>query len=454
LQINTIVYIIQILYEQIVFLDYSSFSLLYRPMNSSIMLSAEALRSLTLEVKGFHKSVIEQEIVNILSIIEEPVEIDFLSRYSDRSKIYVTYGSMDIAMKVVHSLHQHHFRGSILSVRYELGVDEEGRRVVDRSSHNTLIRSVRSEREQQLVPDTVDAKTTPPNSYSFNSVTIDHTIYPFPSGLYMSRVLGLTRTLPVTDPLLDLLTDPGHCGRGASKQSKELSEVMAMADCTERAIKRVFGVAPAQLNNPQVDVYVVGDGKVPLGSACLCLHLPAHWCFHSIDPLLQPLPAEALGHYAHRFRQFRGRSQDFSLPQTCDECCVDNGGRSRSDGRSDDGGGEGDREEGGGAHAVALSEEEEEEAEERGAIAGEVHAKHAETTITTALSNRLSIVVACHSHAPLSEFWCRVPAPKIAIVMPCCANYSDLPTETPLLSFEDFEVYSPKRKISIYACSS
>ena len=32
--------------------------------------------------------------------------------------------------------------------------------------------------------------------------------------------------------------------------------------------------------------------------------------------------------------------------------------------------------------------------------------------------NRLSIVVACHSHAPLKEFWERCPRPRLAIVMP------------------------------------
>ena len=33
---------------------------------------------------------------------------------------------------------------------------------------------------------------------------------------------------------------------------------------------------------------------------------------------------------------------------------------------------------------------------------------------------QLSVVIACHSHAPLQEFWDRIEAPKIAIVMPCC----------------------------------
>eukprot|EP01039_Chlorochromonas_danica_P005522 gene5522-6081_t len=39
----------------------------------------------------------------------------------------------------------------------------------------------------------------------------------------------------------------------------------------------------------------------------------------------------------------------------------------------------------------------------------------------------------------------------MAIVMPCCANYSDLPNDRPLFSFQDYEVYSAKRTIAIYS---
>lgn len=404
------------------------------------MLAINALRSATLEVKGFHKSEKEEDIIDILSAIELPVRVDFLSRYSHRSKIYVTYDSMDSAMRVIHSLHQCHFKDTILSVRYELGMDKDGRRIVDSSSHNTLIRSVRSHK----LSDYENTKRPPSNSYSFNSVTIDHTSYPFPSGLYVSRVLGLTRTLPSTDPLLDLLTSSCHCGKGASKQSKELSEVMAMADSTERAIKRVFGVPSAELRTQQVDVYVVGDGKVPLGCACLCLHFPAHWHFHSIDPLLQPLSADTLGPYADRFHQFRGRSEDFQIQSDFVYDSIDGlGGASSS----------GERRSVVEAPPPCLDTPGPQSL--TGSVCYDVNNPKEPTPSANiehySVCDRLSIVIACHSHAPLNEFWSRVPLPKIAVVMPCCANYSDLPDDTLLLTFEDFEVYSPKRQISLYA---
>ena len=67
-------------------------------------------------------------------------------------------------------------------------------------------------------------------------------------------------------------------------------------------------------------------------------------------------------------------------------------------------------------------------------------------------SNRdqISIVVACHSHCLLQEFWDRIEPPKIAIVMPCCNEaWSEL-NEMPVDIYEDFEVQSPRRKILLY----
>ncbi|KAJ1441768.1 hypothetical protein B484DRAFT_97365 [Ochromonadaceae sp. CCMP2298] len=64
--------------------------------------------------------------------------------------------------------------------------------------------------------------------------------------------------------------------------------------------------------------------------------------------------------------------------------------------------------------------------------------------------HRLSLVIACHSHAPLQEFWDRLTGAKIAVTMACCASYCELSAE-PLCEFDDFEVYSPKRRVRIYA---
>jgi hypothetical protein len=62
----------------------------------------------------------------------------------------------------------------------------------------------------------------------------------------------------------------------------------------------------------------------------------------------------------------------------------------------------------------------------------------------------VSIVIACHSHAPLQEFWSRVSSPKFAVVMPCCGKTWSSLTDTPIDVYEDFEVLSPRRKVFLY----
>eukprot|EP01032_Pedospumella_encystans_P008105 gene8105-9654_t len=337
--------------------------------------------------------------------------------------------------------------------------------------------------------------------------------YPFPSGMYLTRVIELTNRLhrsissaiPTTiatsdttntthlqssDPLLAILTDTKSMG---NKYAKEISEAMAMVDAVQRAISllppeykniatsahsptthtnasQVDGCKDNVINDPstglanttigttnQVRVYVLGDGKRPLSAAALCLHLPEHYSFYSVDPLMMPIyscqiaqsetceqiiaPCEHFGEYQNRFFALALMSQDFQVP-----AFVPND----SEGNRD--------------------------------------------------TQTLSIVVSCHSHAPLQEFWERLKGPKIAITMACCADYAALyapigskcaakSTTTyeeddvkvagestgvppplavskragkrgnnvlhrtpliPVLEFDDFEVYSPKRAVKIY----
>ena len=114
-----------------------------------------------------------------------------------------------------------------------------------------------------------------------------------------------------------------------------------------------------------------------------------NWTFISIDPLLRQQPYQDVG--SHHIIQYAGKSQDYKIE--------------------------------------TLEEEDEEEDKEVS----------------------LDIVVCCHSHAPLQEFWNRLTKRRrLAIVMPCCSDFSHLIGMTPLRTFDDYEVYSPKRTIHIY----
>ena len=262
-------------------------------------------------------------------------------------------------------------------------------------------------------------------SYSHKSIYVGETEYPFPAGLYLTRLVQLQRRLTMEAvamafvgggaaagagaeeagdaaemKLLSLLSDPMAMSTRAG-YAKELSEAMAMVDAVERAFKLAFKQptsAHAQVEGfDAVRVICLGDGKEPLGAAALCLSLPPSWRYVSIDPLAPAQMKSNKGQWGERIEVFSGLSQDYAL----------------------------------GAAA------------ERGG----------EAAAAAAAGRELSIVIACHSHAPLAEFWARLPSPKLTVTLACCADYCDLPPSEQrhlLLEFEDFEVYSPKRLVKIF----
>jgi hypothetical protein len=206
--------------------------------------------------RGFSKHISSEMIEDFLSIIEHPIEIDFSRRHVG-GVIWAKYSTIDIAGATIRSLHQSHCQGYSISLRFELGVDIDGKPIVPRANHNTVIRQIKTKnKEKKLIKQAC---------YSHRSITVDETEYPFPSGLYLSRIIQLTRTISSLDnPLMNLITDVSI----SPKYTKEISEAMAMVDAVQRSIKLVFNCEPTSLSMP-VNVYVLGDGKQPLCAACL-----------------------------------------------------------------------------------------------------------------------------------------------------------------------------------------
>ncbi|CAM9333476.1 unnamed protein product, partial [Ectocarpus fasciculatus] len=322
----------------------------------------------TIFVRGVTKVTPEDEITELLGLRAIPVEVD-LSERTRSGSIWAKYPSDSDAQATILELHQRWHRGSCISARFELGLGTNGKRIADRTSHNTKIRRIHAKSDTSARP----ADNFHGHHYSNDCLSVGGVDYPFPSGTYLSRLVFLTRKIASSDPLLNLITDPSL----GNKYAKELSEAMAMCDAVQRAVKMIRHTAAEDFS--KVRVFVLGDGVKPLCAACLCLHFPDTWEYHSIDPLMD---AVGVGPYFGRFFQHKCLSQDFSIPP--------------------------------------LEE-----------------------------SVEISIVVACHSHAPLSEFLSRMQRPVIVVTMPCCADYSKVESE-PMLSFDDFEVYSAMRKVHIY----
>jgi hypothetical protein len=439
----------------------------------------------TLYIRGFPKSESNDGVLALLAVAATPLNVDLALR--DKSgQVWAKYANADDACRSLLVLHNRNVSGAVLSVKYELGVDASGKRRVDPGSHSTVIRSVarRKTGTSTVIPQIAacgvcHAPTDEMNnrlyekvgvpakrksaepaqssgvSYTASSLFVGDMEYPFPTGLYLSRVISLCNqrlaenksAIAVkhdsgcTDPLLLMVTNPKSMG---NKYGKEISEAMAMVDAIQRAISLLppalrtavlqtrapvpgnecssssqgtvtspgGAIAPAAPGGPAVRVYVLGDGCQPLSAACLCLHLPEHFTYYSLDPLMREeycctataspdgvtmaVANPAFGTYSNRFFPVALLSQEFILPPTP---TASPGG----------------------------------------------------TALGSSPPSAVSVVVSCHSHAPLQEFWDRVSSPKIAVTMACCAGYADLPEDVPVLQFEDFEVYSPKRCVKIYA---
>lgn len=120
-----------------------------------------------------------------------------------------------------------------------MGFDASGKRIVAKSCHNTVIRAVGFRKGYTPTnADNRDMKSILHSaqltaSYSSKSLLLGNFEYPFPTGMYLSRVVQMTRTVVSNDPLLLMITDPCL----GNKYSKEITEVMV------RMLSRTLDIA-------------------------------------------------------------------------------------------------------------------------------------------------------------------------------------------------------------------
>jgi hypothetical protein len=359
----------------------------------------------------------EDDVDNFLSNGQSKyIETDAEVSAPGGGKLWVRYESIAAAKKAQALLHQQSFKGCTIMARFELGFDSiTGKHIVARNSvHTTCIRRIQQRRGENNNNGKQIIEKSLPANYSYKSLSIGETEFPFPSGLYLARLISLVQKCPnrSNDPLVELLSNNYVTSNNKSKNkrqsifgnryAKEITESMAMVDAVERAMKLCLGRRPSSFENSnnhgcRVRIYCVGDGKYPVTAAAMALHYPyPGWEFISIDPLSVPMDIKGT---QHQLIQYTGKSEDYVIPPP-----------------------------------PPLVEETDE-------------------------VQYLDLVVACHSHAPLQEFWDRILKRNrqfcdgrrraIAITMACCAGYSYIDQE-PVLIFDDFEVYSPKREIRIY----
>ena len=218
---------------------------------------------------GLSKCLTEKEIKNLLG--PSCVDVDYSKRHQF-GRVWARFTTVTEANIVKHQLHQSVHDDISVSCRFELGVDDKGKRIVPSGAHNTVIRNVglrrglkrqrislgSSSKSSKSSTTSTSSTSTPSSSssssassassasasaaaaasYSYKSLTVGNVEYPFPSGLYLSRIIQLIQRWPREDPLVRMLTNVQSFG---GKYSKEISEVMAMIDAVERGVKMTCG---------------------------------------------------------------------------------------------------------------------------------------------------------------------------------------------------------------------
>jgi hypothetical protein len=247
---------------------------------------------------------------------------------------------------------------------------------------------------------------------------VDSIEYPTPQGAYLVKLLKLchsSRSRQI-QPLLDVLLESRH----GNKHAKEISESMAMVDALFR-LSQLGNLNWTTISSP-VTVYVLADGCIPSTAITLMLFMPEHWQYYSIDPLMDFDPEKHLGEsFSCRLHTFKGLSQEFMLPATRMD--------SQSMGASTDSAGNGetiltetsdDRKmpTSTSTTTTAMRNEQNDVNNRLDSPCTEAVAAPASesapvsVSASTSTTTAINIVIACHSHAPLQEFWDRVPQPK------------------------------------------
>lgn len=385
-------------------------------------------------VTGINKRVDRTALLSHFIECGTIAECEF-SEHPRKGSAWLRFESQESANKAVRTLHHTELLGTVIVVRHE-EVSKSGARIaVSKGSTSLPPKSIAV--LESAYGKGSGAASLPPKSvavtYAGKGLLVGNVEYPIPSGSYLMRLLLQchSNVIKGRQPLIDALLDARH----GNHHAKELSESMAMVNALSVASHRTG----ADLNHVEgVRVYVLGDGVTPFTAIVMLLFAPPSWRFISIDPLMNFDPAVLGPDYASRLTCVAALSQDYALTE---DYPRDPSGPAGSAGFADD------------VISVPTLD-----CIAAGAVAGEkasgtmpYDSDPTSAPISRSRGRSLRIVVACHSHAPLQEFWGRVQRPKLAVSLPCCGKtWSLIQDVPPLHSYDDFEVFSPKRRIYLY----
>ena len=350
-------------------------------------------------VTGICKRVKLSDIIEHFTSQGEIESVDVCN--NNKGICFIMYKTTESAKNAILNLNHTFLFGIVLSVKPYLkkNVETNNEGVsIPRKPMNRDITKEPTRRES--------TRTAKPVSvvYSNSSLLVNETIYPIPTGVYLMKfIYAMREAKSGYAKLISLITSQNLFG---NSHAKEISESMACVN----GFKKILSKKQINIENyDQMNVYVVGDGVFPLTALIFMLFFqnPNFKKFYSIDPLLcfdlNLLENETL---SQKIVIVPTLSQSFKVPDISPSPINESSSST-------------------GSIPINLSDK----------------------------RMCLNIVIACHSHAPLQEFYSRLPDtyPKCCVSLPCCGKTWSLLDESLLLEeYDDYEIFSAKRKVYLY----
>lgn len=353
-------------------------------------------------IRGINKKVNRDSLLEHFGKVGSIQQLHWTDGTCDKKRegfCWIDYGCIESAERAVAELHNSTLQGTTMSVKFDIRRDEMGQssHMAHVSRYVRTIDGVESDIKRRKL------SYTPTVDYTTTGVSVNGVEYPTPQGWYLMKLLKLQSSFQVNPAAADLMVAMNYLissGHG-NKQAKELSESMAMANGLW-TLGQMSNTNWEKITN--ATVYVIGDGCIPQTAITLMLFFPRTWNFISIDPLMC-FDTSVLGPISSRLTVFNCKSEEFVISDPYSQSCSTSEASSILPGSPTEG-------------------------------------------------PHTSVIIACHSHAPLQEFWARVPSPKFGVTLPCCGKTWSTLEDRPIHEYEDYEVFSPKRRVYLYHSKS
>ena len=344
----------------------------------------------TVYITGISRTTTTSDIINHFSIVGDITASDIYHHPINKGIIYIQFKSENDAKMSCDALNRTELHQIIITVR----PFKENTSISSTSSSSSSNSS--SNQMQYITRDPIIQRKVKDKSKYYgknnnkNSDSIDIT--------YTNTGIMIDHKeypIPTGKYLMQLLEISSLC----IEDNKQIIRTLLNTNNTSKEITESFAMfngLQTLLKKKRIDinditnanVYVIGDGIIPFTSMVLSLLLPYNFLIHSIDPILD-FDISTLGN-----NQNTKRIKIFKKMSQDFEITDDSDGD----------------------------------------------------------ENSISIVIACHSHAPLEEFWNRLSNRRLAVSLPCCGKYwSIMKNVIPIMEYDDYEIFSPRRRVYLYS---